>query len=63
LAEISEGITITNKSNPKKQVYEACQLADAPKQVLRRKIGYAYRKIGWVYFDLVQNQPAYNGYV
>jgi hypothetical protein len=60
---MSEGITITDKSNPKKQVYEACQLADAPRQISRRKIGYTYRKIGRVYFDLVQNQPTYNSYV
>ena len=38
LAEMTEGITI--ESNPgKKQVCEACQLADAPKQISRRKIG------------------------
>jgi hypothetical protein len=60
---MSEGITITDESNPEKQVCEACQLADALRQISRRKIGYAYRKIGRVHFDLVQNQPAHNGYV
>jgi hypothetical protein len=62
LAEMTEGITI--ESNPcKKQVCEACQLADAPKQISRRKIGQAYGIFGRIHFDLVQNQPAHNGHI
>ncbi|KAJ6003627.1 hypothetical protein N7522_006319 [Penicillium canescens] len=62
LSEMTEGVTIT-ESNPVKQVCEACQLADAPKQISRRKIGQAYGVFGRVHFDLVQNQPAHNGHI
>ena len=62
LSEMTEGITIT-ESNPVNQVCEACQLADAPKQISRRRIGYAYGQLGRVHFDLVQQPPAYNGHV
>ena len=62
LAEMTKGITIESNPGKEKQVCEACQLADAPKQISRRKIGQAYGIFGRVHFDLVQNQPAYNGH-
>lgn len=63
LAEMTEGITIESNPGKKKQVCEACQLADAPKQISRRKIGQAYGVFGRVHFDLVQNQTAHNGHI
>jgi hypothetical protein len=70
LAGWFEGVKITG-SNPEtkvsssstNQVCEACQLANAPRQISRRKIGQAYGVLGRVHFDLVQNQPAYNRHV
>ncbi|KAI1829116.1 hypothetical protein DTO027I6_9863 [Penicillium roqueforti] len=70
LTEMTEGVKIAG-SNPEKQVSlssekqvcEACQLANAPRQISRRKIGQAYGVLGRVHFDLVQNQPAYNRHV
>ena len=63
LAEMTEGITITSNPGKEMQVCEAYQLADAPRQISRRKIGQAYSILGRVHFDLVQNQPAYNGHI
>lgn len=63
LSEMTEGITIESDSSKRKQVCEACQLADAPKQISRRRIGEAYGVFGRVHFDLIQKQPAYNGHV
>ena len=62
LTEMTEGVHIAG-SNPENQVCEACQLANAPRQISRRKIGQAYGVLGRVHFDLVQNQPAYNRHV
>ncbi|OQE59396.1 hypothetical protein PENNAL_c0325G00318, partial [Penicillium nalgiovense] len=69
LTEMTEGVHIAG-GNPGKQdaasenqVCEACQLANAPRQISRRKIGQAYGVLGRVHFDLVQNQPAYNRHV
>ncbi|KAI2732946.1 hypothetical protein CBS147339_9998 [Penicillium roqueforti] len=62
LSEMTEGVMITG-SNPENQVCEACQLADAPKQISRRRIGTTYGILGRVHFDLVQNQPAWNRHV
>ncbi|QQK41611.1 Polynucleotidyl transferase, ribonuclease H fold [Penicillium digitatum] len=63
LAEMTEGITIESNPGKEKQACEACQLADAPKQISRRHIGQKYGVFGRVHFDLVQNQPAYNGHI
>ena len=63
LAEMTEGITIESNPGKELQVCEACQLADTPKQISRRKIGQTYGRFGRVYFDLVQNQLAYNGHI
>ena len=63
LAEMTEGITIESNLGKELQVCEACQLVDAPKQISRRKIGQTYGRFGRVYFDLVQNQLAYNGHI
>ena len=62
LTEMTEGVKIAG-SNPENQVCEACHLANAPRQISRRKIGQAYGVLGRVHFDLVQNQPAYNRHV